>query len=120
MVGAAAQGSAAQGAAVPGAVTQGAAVPGAATQGATTPQRRLVVAEPARWADHARVTFAGRELAVVRGGDQPSYVLPQGAGRLTVTLVPTQPWWRWWQLGLLLVVLFLAVPFGSSRSRLAS
>ena len=93
---------------------------GAATPGAATVGRRLVVAEPARWADHARVTFAGRELAVVGGGSQPAYVLPPGAGQLTITLAPNQPWWRWWQLGLLLVVLFLAAPFGSSRSRRTS
>ena len=93
---------------------------GAATPGAVTLGRRLVVAEPARWADHARVTFAGREMAVVGGGEQPAYVLPPSAGRLTITLAPTQQWWRWWQLGLLLVVLFLAAPFGASRSRRTS
>ena len=90
---------------------------GAAAAGARTPERRLVVAEPAGWADHARVTFAGRELVVVDGGGQPAYVVPASAGQLTITLAPTQQWWRWWQLGLLLVVLFLAAPFGSARSR---
>ncbi|MEP7035827.1 MAG: hypothetical protein ABI934_09580, partial [Actinomycetota bacterium] len=75
------------------------------------------VAEPAAWAQRARVTFAGRELAVVGGGGQPAYVLPASAGRLTITLAPTNQLWHWWQLGLLLAVLFLAAPFGSARSR---
>jgi hypothetical protein len=79
--------------------------------------RRLVVAEPAQWADHARVTFAGRELAPVAGGEQPAYDLPSQAGQLTITVAPTHQWWRWGQLAVLLVVLFLAAPFGSSRSR---
>ena len=87
---------------------------------ASTPGRRLVVAEPAGWAEHARVTFAGRQLATVTGGDQPTYDLPSSAGRLTISLTPTQPWWRIGQLGLLLVVLFLSAPFGSSRSRRTS
>ena len=84
---------------------------------ADTIGRRLVVAEPAGWADVARVTFAGRELTAVGGGGQPAYNVPASAGQLTITLAPTQQRWRWGQLGLLLVVLFLAAPFGSARSR---
>ncbi|MEP7018081.1 MAG: glycosyltransferase [Actinomycetota bacterium] len=82
--------------------------------------RRLVVAEPAGWAGRARVSFAGHVLTVAPGGAQPSYVLPSNAGHLTITLAPTLQWWRWGQLGLLLVVLFLAAPFGSARSRRTS
>ncbi|HZJ07924.1 MAG TPA: glycosyltransferase family 2 protein [Nocardioidaceae bacterium] len=93
---------------------------GAATARVAAVGRRLVVAEPAGWADHARVMFSGRELASVGGGGQPAYNLPSSAGQLTITLAPTQPWWRWGQLGLLLVVLFLAAPFGSSRRRRTS
>jgi hypothetical protein len=84
---------------------------------AATVARQLVVAEPAGWAHHARVMFGGRELAVIGGGEQPAYVLPHGAGQLTITLGPTRQWWHRGQLGLLLVVLFLAAPFGSLRSR---
>jgi hypothetical protein len=89
---------------------------GAATAG-TALGRQLVVAEPAGWADHARVTFAGRDLAAVVGQGQPTYDVPSSAGQLTITVAPTLPWWRWGQLGLLLVVLFLAAPLGSSRRR---
>ena len=78
--------------------------------------RRLVVAEPNRWADHARVTFAGRRLAAMAGQQQPTYRVPPAAGLLRITLMPSQQWWRWGQLGLLVVVLFLAAPFGSTRS----
>jgi GT2 family glycosyltransferase len=91
-------------------VRVGPATPGAATQG-----RRLVVAEPAQWARHARVTFAERPLSAIAGAQQPTYLVPSGAGRLSVTLLPTYPWWRWGQLGLLLVVLFLAAPWGATR-----
>ncbi len=103
-----------------GGVKPGAAKAGATKSGAATLERRLVVAEAQGWADHARVTFAGRELAALGGRDQPTYDLPSGSGQLTITLVPTQQQWRWGQLGLLLVVVFLAAPFGSSRRRRAS
>jgi GT2 family glycosyltransferase len=102
------------------AATTRSAATGAAAAGAATLARRLVVAEPAAWANHARVTFAGRELAAIGGREQPTYDLPSGAGQLTINLAPTQQRWRWGQLGLLLVVLFLAAPFGSSRRRRTS
>jgi hypothetical protein len=88
---------------------------GSATPGGAADGRRLVVAEPSRWADHARVTFDGRKLAPLAGAEQPTYRVPSGAGQLDITLAPTRPWWRWAQLGLLLIVLFLAAPFGSAR-----
>jgi hypothetical protein len=89
---------------------------GPATPAAPTGGRRLVVAEPASWAQHARVTFSGRKLAAVAGAEQPTYLLPASTGRLSITLPPTHQWWRWGQLGLLLAVLFMAVPSGSTRS----
>ena len=88
--------------------------------GGTALERRLVVAEPAGWAERARVTFAGHVLAVVSSAGQPSYLLPSNAGRLSITLAPTHQAWRWGQLGLLLAVLFLAAPFGSARARRTS
>ena len=63
------------------------------------------------------MTFAGRRLEAMAGAAQPTYALPSSAGLLSITLVPTQHRWRWAQLGLLLVVLFLAAPFGSTRAR---
>jgi GT2 family glycosyltransferase len=89
---------------------------GPATLSAAAGGRRLVVAEPNRWADHARVTFAGARLAPVAGAEQPTYRVPDDAGQLDIALAPTRPWWRWAQLGLLLLVLFLAAPFGSPRA----
>ncbi|MHB1474672.1 MAG: glycosyltransferase family 2 protein, partial [Dermatophilaceae bacterium] len=90
-----AQGAALQSIAVTGdhgrtEVSLGAATAGAATAGAANLGRRLVVAEPSGWADHARVTFAGRELAAVGGREQPTYDLPSSAGQLTISLVSTQ------------------------------
>jgi hypothetical protein len=83
--------------------------------GAPPASRRLVVAEPAEWTAHARVSFAGRPLTAVAGAEQPTYQLPSTAGRLSVTVLPSHHWWRWGQLGLLLLVIYLAAPFGSSR-----
>jgi hypothetical protein len=93
---------------------------GAHTTDGTKVQRELIVAEPAQWADHADVRFAGRKLVAVAGGDQPTYVLPPNAGQLSISLAPSHQWWRWGQLGLLLLVLFMAAPFGPSRSRRTS
>lgn len=87
-----------------------------ATVNAAAGGRRLVVAEPSRWADHARVTFAGRRLAPMAGAEQPTYRVPATAGQLDVSLAPSHSWWRWAQLGLLVVLLFLAAPFGSRRA----
>jgi GT2 family glycosyltransferase len=80
-------------------------------------ERRLVVAEPAGWADHARATFAGRPLAAIAGAGQPTYLLPPDPGQLSITLAPAHERWRWAQLSLLLIVLYLAAPFGSGRAR---
>jgi hypothetical protein len=95
----------------------GAATPRTSKADPAAAGRLVVVAEPAQWADHARVIFAGRELSAVAGGGQPAYALPPTAGKLNITLTPTHYWWRWGQLGLLIIVLFLATPLGSSRSR---
>jgi hypothetical protein len=92
---------------------------GPVTPGALAAGRRLVVAEPNGWAEHARVTFAGRRLAAVAGAEQPTYLVPPDAGQLIITVLPTHPRWDWGQLALLLAVLFLAAPLGSARSRRA-
>lgn len=79
--------------------------------------RLLVVAEPQQWTGHALVSFDGRPLTAVAGARQPTYQLPATAGQLRITVLPSQQWWRWGQLGLLVLVIFLAAPFGSSRDR---
>jgi len=88
---------------------------GPAPPGTPAAGRRLVVAEPGQWARHARVIFGGRRLAAIAGAAQPTYRLPATAGRLTISLPPAHQRWHWLQLGLLLVALFLAAPFGSTR-----
>jgi hypothetical protein len=82
---------------------------------ASSAARRLVVAEPNRWAEYARVTLAGRRLAAIAGAAQPTYVVPPTGGQLNITIAPAHQRWRWGQLGLLLVVLYLAAPFGGAR-----
>jgi GT2 family glycosyltransferase len=82
--------------------------------------RLLVVAEPQGWVEHARVRYAGRQLAAVPGRSQPTYALPGTAGRLDIDILPTWSWWRWGQAVLLGLVVFLALPFGHRRSRRAS
>lgn len=84
------------------------------------PARSLVVAEPAGWVAHARVLVDGHVVPSAVGTDQPTYPLPAGASRLSIQVPPTQPVWRWVQLALLVVTVFLAVPFGTRRSRRAA
>ena len=79
--------------------------------------RRLVVAEPSQWADHAVVTLDGQVLAPAAGTDQPTYAVPPAGGSLRVDLAAADPWWRLGQAALLGFVLFLALPFGNRRSR---
>ncbi len=79
--------------------------------------RRLVVAEPPEWAAHATVTYAGRVLSAASGGGQPAYALPTTAGTLTIELAPEHARWRRLQGVLVALVAFLAIPFGTRRSR---
>jgi hypothetical protein len=87
--------------------------------GASAAGRRLVAAEPNQWAAHARVTFAGRRLATVAGAEQPTSLVPRSAGRLSITVASTHQRWRWGQLGLLLVALFIAASAPGAPSDLA-
>lgn len=79
--------------------------------------RRLVVAEPPSWAGSAQVRYAGTALRAVPGAAQPTYLLPATPGRLSVRILPAHPSWTRWQLGLLALTVFLALPFGNRRSR---
>jgi GT2 family glycosyltransferase len=75
----------------------------------------LVLAEPAEWTRYARVSVNGHVLAPT--GDRAAYVLPTGPGTLAVEVLPTDPLWRSAQGLALLLVVFLAVPFGNRASR---
>ena len=79
-------------------------------QGAT-----LVLAEPADWVRHARVSVDGTVLAP--SGDGATYPLPAGPATLSVEVLPTSSTWRHAQGLLLLLVVFLALPFGNRSSR---
>lgn len=81
------------------------------------PGRRVVFAEAPQWADHAMVTFDGRQLTQVSATGTPTYELPAAAGRLVADLPPSHQRWFLAQLALLAMVVFLAVPFGTRRSR---
>jgi GT2 family glycosyltransferase len=78
---------------------------------------RLVVAEPAAWADHAVVALDGRVLLPLEDATSPTYDLPEGSGLLTVTLVDPQGWWHGAQLAGMVFLAFLAVPFGRRETR---
>jgi GT2 family glycosyltransferase len=82
-----------------------------------TPGSSLVVAEPPEWTAHTRVTYDGVVLRPVAGADQPTYTLPAKTGKLVVDVLPTDEPWRWAQLALLLVVAFVALPFGGPAPR---
>ena len=75
----------------------------------------LVLAEPADWTHHARVTIDGRVVAP--RGDTAAYDLPAGPATLRVQVLPTDALWRNAQGLALLLVVFLAVPFGNRSSR---
>ncbi len=79
--------------------------------------RYVVAAEPAAWSASARVTLDGRILRPVAGRDQPTYAVPAAGGRLEIDLAAARPWWRIGQGALLALVVFLAIPFGTRRSR---
>jgi GT2 family glycosyltransferase len=79
--------------------------------------RRAVFAEAPEWAQHALVTFDGQPLAPVSDTGTPTYLIPSTAGRLEADLPPSHQRWFLAQLGLLAAVVFLAVPFGTRRSR---
>ncbi len=79
----------------------------------------LVVAEPPGWADVAVVAVDGRVLRPVGDTTSPTYALPPGRGTLTVTLSDPDRWWHLGQLAGLVVLAFLAVPFGRREARVA-
>ncbi|HET7762451.1 MAG TPA: hypothetical protein VFL46_08835, partial [Phycicoccus sp.] len=80
---------------------------------------RLVVAEPPGWAEHAEVAVDGRLLEPVAGQASPTYDVPAGPGLLTVTVVDPSRWGHLGQLAALVVLAFLAVPFGRRETRVA-
>lgn len=75
----------------------------------------LVLSEPGEWVRHARVTVDGQVLAP--NGDAAAYALPAGPATISVDVLPTNAIWRYAQGILLLLVVFLAVPFGNRSSR---
>ncbi len=102
---------------VAGTTTTGVAVTG--EHGATSTRVRaaatgtLLVSEPTAWVRHATVTVDGREVAAI--GGRPAYAIPAGDHRLSITVDPEQPWWRFGQAALLLVGLYLALPTRRAR-----
>jgi GT2 family glycosyltransferase len=78
---------------------------------------RLVVAEPLGWAEHAVVAADGVTVPLVRGATTPTYVLPIGTSTLTVTVTDPMRWWHVGQGVAVLLLAFLAIPFGRRESR---
>ncbi len=74
----------------------------------------LVLAEPAEWVRHARVSVDGRTLAPQGGA--AAYALPAGSHTIAVEVLPTALPWRWAQGAALALVVFLAIPFGARAS----
>ncbi|MDQ2783286.1 MAG: glycosyltransferase family 2 protein, partial [Actinomycetota bacterium] len=81
------------------------------------PGRRVVVAEAPEWAGHAVVSYDGAPLTVVSSSGPPTYAVPATDGRLDIDLPPAHERWFLAQLALLAIVMFLAIPFGTRRSR---
>jgi hypothetical protein len=80
-------------------------------------QGRLVVAEAPAWSDHAVVAVDGVVLEPLPDTSTPTYALPAGSGRLTITLTDPARWWHSGQLAAFVVLCFLAIPFGRRASR---
>ncbi len=80
---------------------------------------RLVVAEPLGWAEHAVVTVDGVTVQPVADTATPTYVMPVGTSRLTITVNDPSRWWHVGQALAFLALAFLAVPFGRRESRVA-
>ncbi|MGL4744524.1 MAG: hypothetical protein ACRCXL_09070, partial [Dermatophilaceae bacterium] len=80
---------------------------------------RLVVAQPAGWAAVAEVRVDGRVLDADTSSGSPTYRLPPGRGELVVN-VGDDRGWRYVTLGGLLVLGFLAVPFGRRAARVVA
>ncbi len=79
--------------------------------------RQVVFAEAPEWSSHAVVTYNGQVLTPVATTGTPTYLLPPAAGRLEADLPPSHQRWFLAQIALLAAVVFLAIPFGSRRSR---
>lgn len=84
--------------------------------------RVLVVAEPSQWALRAKVSVDGQEVAArpaasPGGATRPSYPMPRSGGQVRIVLEPEYPRWRAAQGIAVVVVAFLAIPFGTRRSR---
>jgi GT2 family glycosyltransferase len=75
----------------------------------------LVLAEPPGWTTHAKVTSDGTVLAP--RGKTAAYPLPAGTHTITVDVLTGDAWWRWLQGAVLVLLVFLAVPFGNRASR---
>ncbi|NHA67991.1 glycosyltransferase [Phycicoccus flavus] len=78
---------------------------------------RLVVAQPQGWTEHAVVRADGRVLTPVADADSPTYPLPRGTVRLSIEVTDPQRWWHLGQVIGLVLLAFLAVPFGRRESR---
>ncbi|YAL82523.1 hypothetical protein ACMYYO_11375 [Dermacoccaceae bacterium W4C1] len=79
--------------------------------------RRLVVAQPHGWDRNATVEVNGHQLAWVSGQATPTYELPAGGGEVVVQPAVAYPRLRILQGVVLVICIFLAVPFGNARSR---
>lgn len=78
--------------------------------------RDVQISEAPGWADHVQVQLNGKQLQRVHD-TYPTYRLGADGGRLVVEPALSYPRWRWAQGAALLLVIFLAVPFGNARSR---
>lgn len=103
-----------------GGATQVSIVPTTGENGASladvtaTAPARLVIAAPRAWASRAVVSVDGEVVAAAAGGEHPAYPVPAGEHSVEVTVGPEHPWWLWAQAALIVVLGYLAIPFGRS------
>ncbi len=77
----------------------------------------LVVAQPRDWADHATVRVDGTVVSPEAGAGPPRYAVASGLREIRIDIQPSHPLARPLSLAWLILVGFLAIPFGTRASR---
>jgi hypothetical protein len=79
---------------------------------------RLIVAEPLAWTSSAVVSIDGVRVQADPRAELPTYAVDAGTHDITITVTPSHPWPRRLSLVWIVILGFLAIPFGTRASRI--
>lgn len=79
---------------------------------------RLIVAEPLAWTSSAVVSVDGVRVQADPRAELPTYAVDAGTHDITITVTPSHPWPRRLSLVWIVILGFLAIPFGTRASRI--